>query len=189
MNGLKPAVDSPARFRKWVIKGRQQKVLPPFVIIKSNHQPATTLCGGKGEFPMTCTEEYKEHKQTSRSCITNLFWRGLCKTVWRIDFYAKQAQYRQHRNSACRKINPLCLPHKKIPKPLKGLGIRNAGDGGRTHTVSPPTDFESVSSANSNTPAQETILLYLLPAKKSSGQVGVGVFFCRTSCFLGPGSV
>ena len=46
-----------------------------------------------------------------------------------------------------------CLPHKKIPKPLKGLGIRNAGDGGRTHTVSPPTDFESVSSANSNTPA------------------------------------
>ncbi|WP_456066467.1 hypothetical protein [Gemmiger sp.] len=32
---------------------------------------------------------------------------------------------------------------QKIPKPLKGLGIRNAGDGGRTHTVSPPTDFES----------------------------------------------
>ena len=31
---------------------------------------------------------------------------------------------------------------QKIPKPLKGLGIRNAGDGGRTHTVSPPTDFE-----------------------------------------------
>ena len=78
---------------------------------------------------------------------------------------------------------------QKIPKPLKGLGIRNAGDGGRTHTVSPPTDFESVSSANSNTPAQETILLYLLPAKKSSGQVEVGVFFCRTSCFLGPGRV
>uniref|UniRef100_UPI003FEF2780 DUF4143 domain-containing protein n=1 Tax=Bacteroides eggerthii TaxID=28111 RepID=UPI003FEF2780 len=25
-----------------------------------------------------------------------------------------------------------------------GLGIRNAGDGGRTHTVSPPTDFETV---------------------------------------------
>ena len=34
MNGLKPAVDSPARFRKWVIKGRQQKVLPPFPIIE-----------------------------------------------------------------------------------------------------------------------------------------------------------
>ena len=32
---------------------------------------------------------------------------------------------------------------KKIPKPLKGLGKRNAGDGGRTHAVSPPTDFES----------------------------------------------
>ena len=33
---------------------------------------------------------------------------------------------------------------QKIPKPLKGLGIRNAGDGGRTHTVSPPTDFELI---------------------------------------------
>lgn len=168
MNGLKPAVDSPARFRKWVIKGRQQKMLPPFVITKSNHQPATTLCGGKGEFPMTCTEEYKEHKQTSRSCITNLFRRGLCKTVWRIDFYAKQAQYRQYRNSACREINPLCLSHKKIPKPLKGLGIRNAGDGGRTHTVSPPTDFESVSSANSNTPAYVSTLLVYQPHAKLS---------------------
>jgi len=27
-------------------------VLPPFVIIKSNYQPATTLCGGKGGFPV-----------------------------------------------------------------------------------------------------------------------------------------
>lgn len=56
---------------------------------------------------------------------------------------------------------------QKIPKPLKGLGIRNAGDGGRTHTVSPPTDFESVSSANSNTPAQQN-LLYVKPVKKAS---------------------
>ena len=29
-----PAVDSPARFRWWVIKGRQPKVLPPLTIIK-----------------------------------------------------------------------------------------------------------------------------------------------------------
>ena len=29
-----------------------------------------------------------------------------------------------------------------------------AGGGTRTHTVLPPTDFESVSSANSNTPAK-----------------------------------
>ena len=93
---------------------------------------------------------------------------GLCKTVWHIDFYAKQAQYRQYRNSACRKTNPLCLPHKKIPKPLKGLGIRNAGDGGRTHTVSPPTDFESVSSANSNTPAYVGTLLVYQPHAKLS---------------------
>ena len=57
---------------------------------------------------------------------------------------------------------------KKIPKPLKGLGIRNAGDGGRTHTVSPPTDFESVSSANSNTPAYEGTLLVYQPHAKLS---------------------
>ena len=82
-----------------------------------------------------------------------------------------------------------CLPNKKYLSGKNHLGTIGAGDGGRTHTVSPPTDFESVSSANSNTPAQETILLYLLPAKKSSGQAGVGVFFCRTSCFLGPGRV
>ena len=46
---------------------------------------------------------------------------------------------------------------RKARKPsyIKGLrAIRcGAGDGGRTHTVLPPTDFESVSSANSNTPA------------------------------------
>lgn len=57
---------------------------------------------------------------------------------------------------------------KKIPKPLKGLGIRNAGDGGRTHTVSPPTDFESVSSANSNTPAYVGTLLVYQPHAKLS---------------------
>lgn len=58
--------------------------------------------------------------------------------------------------------------HKKIPKPLEGLGIRNAGDGGRTHTVSPPTDFESVSSANSNTPAYVGTLLVYQPHAKLS---------------------
>ena len=57
---------------------------------------------------------------------------------------------------------------QKIPKPLKGLGIRNAGDGGRTHTVSPPTDFESVSSANSNTPAYVSTLLVYQPHAKLS---------------------
>ena len=57
---------------------------------------------------------------------------------------------------------------QKIPKPLKGLGIRNAGDGGRTHTVSPPTDFESVSSANSNTPAYVGTLLVYQPHAKLS---------------------
>ena len=49
MNGLKPAVDSPARFRKWVIKGRQQKVLPPFPIIEERG------------ISMTEYEAYQEH--------------------------------------------------------------------------------------------------------------------------------
>ena len=83
MNGLKPAVDSPARFRKWVIKGRQQKVLPPFVIIKSNHQPATTLCGGKGEFPMTCTEEYKEHIEYTFHAFCKIVIRNASYTALR----------------------------------------------------------------------------------------------------------
>ena len=34
--------------------------------------------------------------------------------------------------------------------------MRDAGGGTRTHTVSPPTDFESASSTNSNTPAQDS---------------------------------
>ena len=43
---------------------------------------------------------------------------------------------------------------EKPQKALRLLGFYiSAGGGGRTHTVSPPTDFESVSSANSNTPA------------------------------------
>ena len=43
---------------------------------------------------------------------------------------------------------------KRPQKALRLLGFYiSAGGGGRTHTVSPPTDFESVSSANSNTPA------------------------------------
>lgn len=40
-----------------------------------------------------------------------------------------------------------------------GVHINGAGGGGRTHTVSPPQDFESCTSANSITPAQY-ILLY-----------------------------
>ena len=83
MNGLKPAVDSPARFRKWVIKGRQQKMLPPFVITKSNHQPATTLCGGKGGFPMTCTEEYKEHIEYTFHAFCKIVIRNASYTALR----------------------------------------------------------------------------------------------------------
>ena len=41
---------------------------------------------------------------------------------------------------------------KRKPPRAKPVG-GGAGDGGRTHTLFPATDFESVSSANSNTPA------------------------------------
>ena len=53
-----------------------------------------------------------------------------------------------------------CLPNKKYLSGKNHLGTIGAGDGGRTHTVSPPTDFESVSSANSNTPAYEQRYYY-----------------------------
>ena len=46
----------------------------------------------------------------------------------------------------------------KVLPPLSCLsgGIAGAGGGGRTRTVLPPTDFESVTSANSITPANIT---------------------------------
>jgi len=44
-----PAVDCPARFRKWVIKGRQQKALPSFTVIQERG------------VSMTDFEQYKEN--------------------------------------------------------------------------------------------------------------------------------
>ena len=44
-----------------------------------------------------------------------------------------------------------------------------AGGGGRTHTVSPPTDFESVSSASSNTPACNIGIINRLRPKVKPG--------------------
>ena len=67
-----------------------------------------------------------------------------------------------------REINPFCLPNKKYLSGKNHLGTIGAGDGGRTHTVSPPTDFESVSSANSNTPAYVGTLLVYQPHAKLS---------------------
>ena len=61
-----------------------------------------------------------------------------------------------------------CLPNKKYLSGKNHLGMIGAGDGGRTHTVSPPTDFESVSSANSNTPAYVSTLLVYQPHAKLS---------------------
>lgn len=58
---------------------------------------------------------------------------------------------------------------KRPQKALRLLGFYiSAGGGGRTHTVSPPTDFESVSSANSNTPAYVGTLLVYQPHAKLS---------------------
>ena len=61
-----------------------------------------------------------------------------------------------------------CLPNKKYLSGKNHLGTIGAGGGGRTHTVSPPTDFESVSSANSNTPAYVSTLLVYQPHAKLS---------------------
>ena len=67
-----------------------------------------------------------------------------------------------------------CLPNKKYLSGKNHLGTIGAGDGGRTHTVSPPTDFESVSSANSNTPAwMITVILYGKLLQKSSGKLSI----------------
>ena len=46
--------------------------------------------------------------------------------------------------------------------------FHGAGGGTRTHTVSLPTDFESVTSANSITPANISLLLYTKRNKKST---------------------
>ena len=61
-----------------------------------------------------------------------------------------------------------CLPNKKYLSGKNHLGTIGAGGGGRTRTVSPPTDFESVSSANSNTPAYVSTLLVYQPHAKLS---------------------
>ena len=61
-----------------------------------------------------------------------------------------------------------CLPNKKYLSGKNHLGTIGAGGGGRTRTVSPPTDFESVSSANSNTPAYVGTLLVYQPHAKLS---------------------
>ena len=56
----------------------------------------------------------------------------------------------------CRRpVRPLTTAiQKSAPRrDTPGDAFLYAGGGGRTHTVSPPTDFESVSSASSNTPA------------------------------------
>ena len=42
MNGHAPAVDSPAYPCWWVIKGRQQGVLPPLTIIRERGMPDET---------------------------------------------------------------------------------------------------------------------------------------------------
>ena len=59
------------------------------------------------------------------------------------------------RAAARRPVRPLTTAiQKRAPRRYTpGDDFLYAGGGGRTHTVSPPTDFESVSSANSNTPA------------------------------------
>ena len=67
-----------------------------------------------------------------------------------------------------------CLPNKKYLSGKNHLGTIGAGGGGRTRTMSPSTDFESVSSANSNTPAwMITVILYGKLLQKSSGKLSI----------------
>ena len=49
----------------------------------------------------------------------------------------------------------------------KSSSLHGAGGGTRTHTVSPPTDFESVTSTNSITPAGTGMIIQqLAPVRK-----------------------
>lgn len=76
-----------------------------------------------------------------------------------------------------------CLPNKKYLSGKNHLGTIGAGDGGRTHTVSPPTDFESVSSANSNTPAYEQQYYYNCIAPRCQAGRRDLSFFKKTDFF------
>ena len=51
--------------------------------------------------------------------------------------------------------------YKKVRKPDQGISelTVHAGGGTRTHTTLPPTDFESASSASSDTPARSAAAL------------------------------
>ena len=79
-----------------------------------------------------------------------------------------------------------CLPNKKYLSGKNHLGTIGAGDGGRTHTVSPPTDFESVSSANSNTPAYVSTLLVYQPMPNCQG-IRAGILRTNFPIFLSKG--
>ncbi len=57
--------------------------------------------------------------------------------------------------------------YKKITDSQEAICYFGAGGGTRTHTMSPSTDFESASSANSNTPAKTPLLLYYILSKKA----------------------
>ena len=76
-----------------------------------------------------------------------------------------------------------CLPNKKYLSGKNHLGTIGAGDGGRTHTVSPPTDFESVSSANSNTPACKQRYYYNCIAPRCQAGRRDLSFFKKTDFF------
>ena len=65
---------------------------------------------------------------------------------------AKNDSQNRFINAVVRFGSPPFVEIKKY-RPYKRTEFFGAGDGGRTHTVSLPTDFESVTSANSITPA------------------------------------
>ena len=94
-------------------------------------------------------------------CFVKRWWGAWASKVSTGDFCA--------RLSRAALFDPCDHAKKRPQKALCLLGFYiSAGGGGRTHTVSPPTDFESVSSANSNTPAYVSTLLVYQPHAKLS---------------------
>ena len=73
-----------------------------------------------------------------------------------------------------------CLPNKKYLSGKNHLGTIGAGDGGRTHTVSPPTDFESAQVRRTWWIFQEFQGTYFLPFFSEKAPIHDTIFDFRT---------
>lgn len=151
-------------------------MLPPLTIIKGNYQPVTALCGGKGEFSMTCTEEYKENIEYT--------FHAFCKVVIRNASYtALRTWSRKHKREISldyltdEKHYPLgttdeyfIVPEQDEEHPIVLCGdtvILNDG---------------LLAAALSRLPAQEQEMLYLSFFKRlPQHEIGRRYGYCRSS--------